>query len=392
MSRPPKNAIPDAAPGTTLPLPAEALAHHGESLLPAMNEWRTSRRVPPVLLITGLKGVGKRSMANFLAQWLLCDRAGMNTRTESREDDSASLFGEPAPAPVSAPENLNASVPGPCGECVSCHKALKGSWIDFEEIRSDDENEKTLKVEQFRRLKAQQGYGAHESDYRIILIPDADRMTSQAANSVLKLLEEPPKGWIFLLTASDSGLLLPTLVSRCQTLRLKPFSEERLERLIAATTPSGDAKRRHLAVMLAQGSWGKALQWMEDDAWKNRGLILDFLKEPQSALNALVEAAALDGTCFERLLDQLESLALDLIRWTLLEKLPAEKNAWLNSDASLALAAHAQTLVRGTKSPASARAWWIERAERIARARQELVGPLNRKLLAQDILLPWLGN
>jgi DNA polymerase-3 subunit delta' len=364
-----------------------------------MREWRSSRRVPPVLLITGLKGVGKRSLSYFLAQWLLCDRSGMNSRGEIREENSPSLFASLAPAldgepSTEAPAAQDPNAPAvPCGECASCHKALRGSWIDFEEIRSgaDDENEKTLKVEQFRRLKAQQGYSAHESDYRVILIPDADRMTMQAANSVLKLLEEPPRGWIFLLTASDSNLLLPTLVSRCQTLRLKPFPDEPLERLIAASAPGGDPKRRRLAVMLAQGSWGKAMQWTEDDAWKNRGLILDFLKEPQAPLNALVDGAALDTVSFEKLLDQLESLALDLIRWTLLEAVPAEKNTWLNSDAAAALAAHAQALVRRKGGPAGARAWWIERAERIARARQELVSPLNRKLLAQDILLPWLS-
>ena len=66
-----------------------------------------------------------------------------------------------------------------------------------------------LKIDQFRRLKETAGYGAHEGSHRVILIPNADRMTTQAANSVLKILEEPPRGWVFILTASD-----PTLFCR----------------------------------------------------------------------------------------------------------------------------------------------------------------------------------
>jgi DNA polymerase III delta prime subunit len=382
-------AAPIAETPGVLPLPTEVISHHGQSLFEAMKEWRSSRHMPPVLLLTGLPGVGKRAIGYYLAQWLLCERAGMNTgRGASVEDsgDSLSLFGEAPPAPT-AQALLPEGDPRPCGECASCHKAIRGSWVDFEEIRTA-EDEETLKIDQFRKLKTKQGFGAHESDYRVILIPDADRMTPQAANSVLKLLEEPPVGWVFILTASDANLLLPTLVSRCQSLRLKPFPQDSLERLLAQNEAT--AERKRLAVSFAEGSWARAIEWSQEAAWKKRSDLLNFLQEPVSSLNILVDWAATDAPSFHRLLDQLESLALDLIRFTLQpEDASPEKHAWHNSDAARALSGHARAVFKRRQTREAARAWWIERSERIARARQEIPLPLNRKLLAQDILLPW---
>lgn len=374
-----------------LPLPDEIISHHEQSLLGSMKEWRSTRHVPPVLLLTGLPGVGKRAMGYYLAQWLLCERAGMNTRKQTDEADRASLglFDAAAITPVAVATPSGEA--RPCGECPSCHKALRGNWVDFEEIRTA-EDEETLKIDQFRKLKSKQGFGAHESDYRVILIPDADRMTSQAANSVLKMLEEPPQGWVFVLTASDANLLLPTLVSRCQSLRLKPLPAEVLGRLISQSESKEiTAERRRLAVAFAEGSWTRALEWTQDSAWKKRSDVLNFIQDPVSSVNSLVDWAATDAPSFHRLLDQLESLALDLIRYSLVagDDTPPEKYPWRNSDGARALSTHARSVLKRTQTTAAARAWWIERSERIARARQEIPLPLNRKLLAQDILLPW---
>ncbi|MDR3607292.1 MAG: hypothetical protein P4M08_07925 [Oligoflexia bacterium] len=373
-----------------LPLPREVIAHHAPALTVAMKEWRDSLRVPPVLLLTGLPGVGKRSMAFYLSQWLLCERSGMNHHAE-REEQTLGLFGlEPEPAAESAPP-AGQEEPHPCGECASCQKAVHGSWVDFEEITAA-EGEETLKIEQFRKLKAKQGYGAHESDYRIILISDADRMTTQAANSVLKILEEPPKGWVFLLTASDSNLLLPTLVSRCQTLRLRPFTADALESLLGSTAEGVAIERRKLAARLAEGSWARAVEWTQDAAWKKRGELLDFIHSPQFSTNALVDWASTDTASFQRLLDQLESLTLDLIRFSIeAEGTAPETFAWKNADAARALSTHARSVIQKKNGADAARRWWLERAERIAQARGQLHAPLNRKLLVQDVLLPWLS-
>lgn len=341
-----------------------------------MREWRSKKRIPPVLLLTGLPGVGKRSMAYFLSQWILCEKNGLNTLPD---DGQGGLFGGIS-EPVS--EIDPQADPRPCRQCGSCQKAEHGTWIDFTEIQSEDDS---LKIDQFRKLKSSLGFGGHEGAYRIVLIPDADRMTIQAANSVLKLLEEPPVGWIFLLTAADSSLLLPTIVSRCQTIRLKPFSKEALTELLEAE--GIDEKKRAICAELAQGSWGKALHWTESETWDRRKVVVDFLQNPKLHLNAMVDWSASDTQNMDRMIDQMESLVSDLIRWSLTGSDP-ERYAWLNSDARATLVQHCG--LASKRGVERSRQLWLERAERMARARQEMQAPINRKLLAQDLLLPWL--
>src|SRR6185312_5189559 len=99
-------------------------------------------------------------------------------------------------------------------------------------------------------------FGSHEGSYRIFLIPNADRMTPQAANSVLKILEEPPRGWIFFLTASDPTLLLATVLSRCQQLKLRPMPLETIQELLSEAGILGEKQK--VAASLSQGSWGRA--------------------------------------------------------------------------------------------------------------------------------------
>ena len=330
MSAKTKTAV-TAPSAAVLPLPLPVLEHHGKTLFPLMLQWGDQKRVPPVLLITGPAGVGKRSIAYYLAQWLLCENPG--------------------------------GKPGPCGECTPCHRALKGNWVDFNEISSDSDDDHEpagstkLKIEQFRKLRETAGFGAHESRFKIHLIHNADHMTPQASNSVLKIIEEPPKDWIFLLTASDPSLLLPTLVSRCQRLRLRPFPDkELLELLNLGGIPR---ERQALCMELAQGSWGKAVALADDETWVRRETILRFLKNPAAELNTIVDWASQGTGELGLLLDQLEQCVHD----RLCKTVPTDDRV---------------------------RSFLVERAERMARARQEMLAPVNKKLLAQDILLPWL--
>ncbi|MCM2321915.1 MAG: hypothetical protein NDJ90_01490 [Oligoflexia bacterium] len=378
MAKAPKSET--AEQPNLLPLPEAVIGHHGsEGLFPVMKEWAAQKKIPPVLLIAGVPGVGKRSIGNFLAQWILCEK-GPFGRPSAAEEETVDLFCEPAPAPATS----DAASPRPCGQCSSCQRALKGNWVDFTEILPEEGQ--TLKIDQFRELKASQGFGAHESAYRVILIPNSDRMTPQAANSILKLLEEPPRGWIFFLTASDPTLLLPTIVSRCQSLRLKPFRTETVEALLAEAGVA--PARRAVCAQLAHGSWGKALELAQDESWEKRREIFELLVRPEDAISSLVDWAAAEPRNFDLLLSQLEQLTADLIRWSA-GSTPPDQYAWQNSDGKAALIQHAKTLSQG--GIPRARDFWLERAERIARARGEALAPLNRKVLIQDLLLPWLS-
>ncbi len=355
-------------------LPETVFRHHGQTLLGPMKEWQKRKQAPPVLLLTGQTGIGKKSIAYFIAQWILCERSGFSPQFDS---NSSSL-------------QLS-----PCNQCSSCLKILSGNQVDLVEISSetDDESAQTsgsLKIDQFRKLKNSTGFGAHESQFRMILIPHSDRMTPQASNSVLKLLEETPPGWIFILTANDPTLLLPTLVSRCQILRLKPFSTDEIQELLKAN--GIDGVKCKICANLAQGSWSRALSFAQPEIWEKRQVFFQFLMNPTTAIQSLIDWCSQDSSNLFILLDIIEQLSADLIRWTTSENLPSLENySWTNIDGKDALSFHVKQVLRHRGGIQAARDFWIERVEQLAQARQELLAPINRKLLIQNLLLPWIG-
>jgi DNA polymerase-3 subunit delta' len=347
------------------------LAHHLKTLSVSMKEWQTNHRIPPVLLLTGQQGIGKRALAHSLAQWILCEKSGYSGGT------------------------LNA-----CGECPSCLKLLSGNDVDFMEINpesSDDAADErpstsgTLKIEQFRKLKASAGFSAHEGQHRIILIPYIDRMTVQAANSVLKLFEEPPPGWIFLLTTHDQTLLLPTSVSRCQILRLKPFSIQVIEQILIES--GVDQQRSRICANLAQGSWERAFRFAEDEIWSQRKLLFALLRDPGSAIQPLIDWASQKPVYLDILIDFLEQWTADLIRWSLQSpRMDPQNFSWSNSDGKSDVAEYIRRITRSTLDLSQLRGFWMNQMERLSQARKESLAPLNRKLLIQSILLPWLSG
>lgn len=402
-----KHAAPSGRPENwPLPVPELLLHYHGSTLFSAFRQWAAQEHVPPVLLLTGPAGIGKREIAFTIAQWILCEKSPFGKPAADENSANFDLFGgtsaesaenhrteQPTEhqADHQAEQNTAGILTRPCGECASCRRALHGNWVDFREIASEDEDGGTLKIDQFRDLRAQAGFGAHEGSYRIFLITHAERMTPQAANSMLKLLEEPPRGWMFLLTAADASLLLPTLVSRCQRLRLKPLPEATVRQLLLDSGVRGD--RATVCARLAHGSLAKARALAEEETWEQRKNLFRFLDGPSEHLSGWVDWAAADNAHFNLLLDQLEQALEDLLRFTLWPQVGAT-NAdafdWSNTDGAKSLADHARRASQALGSLEGAREFWLGRAERLARVRQESQAPLNRKILLQDLLTPWL--
>lgn len=383
VARAPK--APEVVVSPYLPVPAAVVAHHAMPFLETVKQWRDSGKVAPVNLIVGPHGIGKTSLVYHVAQTLLCENAGFSKPREAalEMDLGPGLFGE---APVPATASTSEPTDGPCGECPACQKALRGNWVDFTEISTDPEDGEnaSLKIDQFRNLKATLGFGAFDGTYRIILIREADRLTAQAANSLLKILEEPPKGWIFFLTASDTSLLLPTLVSRCQTIRLRPLPESVVRELLEDSKAPKD--RQAVAASLSQGSWSLGLRYCEDETWEARKTLLRFLDEPAAEITHLVDWAASDARNFSLLLDQLEQFVSELVKWsvdpTRSERAPQDSRKRLTTFGELA--------VRSLGGAPAARDFWYIQGENIARARLALRAPLNKKLVVQDLLMPWL--
>lgn len=340
---------------------ALAWKHHLLSLAGPLQQWKNSSALPPVILLTGPAGIGKRAVASSLAQWFLCEN-----RSTAPLDQT------------------------PCHRCSPCLTAEASQSVNITELRADTDEETdsatgSLKIEQFRKLKEKMGFGTEGPVSKVILIPRADRMTPQASNSVLKLLEEPPRGWVFILTCNDPSLLLPTLVSRCHSLKLKPFPPSTIESLLSLARIAPE--RAKICAALSQGSMERALLFSKDAVWEQRKTIVQFLSDPGRHLQTLIDWASSDPAHFEVLLDLMEQSAANLVFWSASEN----SYAWPQEDLKSEFADHAKQVQKKLGGLAQARNFWIERNLHLSEIRLRATVPTNRKLLIQDLLLPWMG-
>ncbi|RAK04991.1 DNA polymerase III delta prime subunit [Halanaerobium saccharolyticum] len=167
-----------------------------------------------------------------------------------------------------------------CGSCINCRKMDHQNHPDFKMI-SVQEGKSAISIDQIRELKKEIAYKPYDSDHKIYIMETAEKMTKEAANSLLKTLEEPPSFATIILLVEDSGKLLPTIVSRCQQIKLRNVSKEKIKELLLAE--GLEAKRAEIVSSTAAGSPGKALEIIKiDNYFEQRQQIYDFLKDINS--------------------------------------------------------------------------------------------------------------
>jgi DNA polymerase-3 subunit delta' len=220
--------------------------------------------LPPSLIFAGPSGVGKHTTALAVAQALNCQR-----RVAAADTANATLPAARTKArkrsPASEPQLLDpdvAPVDG-CGECSACRRIVQGTHADV--FRVVPEETGNIKVEQIRRAVEHTAYRPFEGRRRVVIIDDADAMNAAAQSALLKPLEEPPPASVFVLVTSQPETLLPTVRSRCTTLRFGPLGAEDVSRVLMASRKI-DRKEAQALAALADGSPGAAL------AWKDEGL------------------------------------------------------------------------------------------------------------------------
>jgi DNA polymerase-3 subunit delta' len=165
------------------------------------------RTLPPSLVFAGPEGVGKRRIAMAVAQAINC--------LSPRKDQ------------VSAPDSHGTSVPLPvdaCGECAACRRIERRVHPDIVWL-SPIEDRATVALEQVRTLNEQVGYRPFEARSRVVIVDNAaDVLLPPSQNALLKTLEEPPSGTVFILVTAQPEGLLATVRSRCPHVRFGPLS------------------------------------------------------------------------------------------------------------------------------------------------------------------------
>lgn len=122
-----------------------------------------------------------------------------------------------------------------CGKCNQCRQSMAGTNPDI--ITVSAEGQASLKIEVIRALLDKLSLKSFHGGRRIIIIRDADIMTIQAQNALLKSIEEPSEGTVFLLLCKRASYMLPTIISRTQTLTISPLSSEALRKIAPDCSP-----------------------------------------------------------------------------------------------------------------------------------------------------------
>jgi DNA polymerase III subunit delta' len=143
----------------------------------------------------------------------------------------------------------------PCHRCAACRKTTQGTHPDVQMVEPEGAR---LKIDQIRSLQYDLALSPHEGRRRVCVISRFERATTEAANALLKTLEEPPRHVVLILTASDASLLLPTIVSRCQLLPLRSVPRPTVE--AALRERLDDEAMVQLVAALAGGRVGWALR------------------------------------------------------------------------------------------------------------------------------------
>ncbi len=178
----------------------------------------------------------------------------------------------------------------PCGECDICRKISRGKHADVQVINldSDNENGETGKkteigIESIRKLQHSASLPPFEGRYKVFIIDGADLLSIEAANCLLKTLEEPADRIVFILLASNTELIPPTVISRCQKITLKPMAAESIAAEITERYNT-EAQQARLLSRLCHGCIGWAISAALDDK------IIEQYFEKRQAILEIIES------------------------------------------------------------------------------------------------------
>ena len=195
-----------------------------------------NKNIPHAFLFYGQQGIGKKLVAKEFAKHIFC---------------------------------VNGTA---CGKCSPCIKLERGSHPDLLVIENDD----SIGIDQSRMLSKEICEYPYESEKRVIIIDRAETLTREAANALLKTLEEPPPYNHFFLITSAEKEIPPTIRSRCNRVFFTPLSREQLKQFFLQRPEIGE-EQADLLADISYGSIGCGLFWAENDNFLLRRMIIELI-------------------------------------------------------------------------------------------------------------------
>lgn len=252
-----------------------------------LDEWQhlvqqiASRKLPHALMIAGPRGIGKRHLADALAQLLLCQ------------------------APIEGTA---------CGRCRGCELNKSQTHPDLLWLEPEEQG-KAIKVDQVRELTEYLGKTAQQGGYKVVVIEPAEAMNGNAANALLKSLEEPAPNTLLILVTHAAASVLPTIRSRCQVRKMPmPRREQVIHWLSPLVVGSNTAPEALLVA--ARGAPLVALALLQGDALEQREQRLQqFVRLTLGQTSAIEVAASWQTGDVPAIVDWLLALLHSLARW-----------------------------------------------------------------------------
>ncbi|HEX7454884.1 MAG TPA: DNA polymerase III subunit delta' [Gallionella sp.] len=309
-------------------------------------------RLPHALLLKGAQGIGKLDLALNFAQSLLCEKPNADGMS--------------------------------CQKCSSCHWFEQDSHPDFrliqpdaltaaedgDEKRSGKKPSREISVDQIRELSSFANLSAHCGGYRVVLIHPTEAMNNNAANSLLKTLEEPTDKLLFLLVTHKPQQLLPTILSRCLSFTVHTPTRE------VGTAWLAEQGVKNPDHALAQTGFAplQALDWAESgEGAEERGILLAAIRYP-AKMDALALADSLQRSAPVHVIHCLQQWCHDLAS----AKLAGAVRFFPEQTAEII------KLANGVSSVALMRF-----QKELLEARRSAFHPLNPKLLLESLLLSY---